>query len=128
MPDGRAVFSVVEIPRIDVPVGRFLLTLRRGKQFNSMTYGARDPLTRNTDRRALLLDQRDMMELGLSEGDRILVENEQGRMEATARSGPCRRQHVQGYWPEGNALVGRRYDPVSGEPDYATTVRITRAG
>jgi hypothetical protein len=45
MPDGKAVFSVVEIPRIDVPEGRLVLTTRRGKQFNSMTHGARDPLT-----------------------------------------------------------------------------------
>jgi molybdopterin-dependent oxidoreductase alpha subunit len=128
MPDRRALFSLVDIPKIDVPEGRFLLTLRRGKQFNSMTYGDRDPLTRGTERKAFLLDERDMVELGLSEGDRIVVDNEQGRMEATARSGPCRRRHVQGFWPEGNALVARKYDPVSGEPDYATTVRIRRAG
>jgi predicted molibdopterin-dependent oxidoreductase YjgC len=127
MPEGRALFSVVDIPRIDVPAGRFLLTLRRGKQFNSMTHGRRDPLTRGSERTALLLDERDMVELGLSDGERIVVESEHGRMDATARSGPCRRRHVQGFWPEGNVLIGRKYDPVSGEPDYATTVDIRSA-
>ncbi len=47
-------------------------------------------------------------------------------MRATVQSGPCRRGHVQAYWPECNVLVGRRYDKASGEPDYNTVVRIER--
>src|SRR5438045_5164730 len=42
-------------------------------------------------------------------------------------AGPCRRGHAQGFWPECNALLARKYDPASGEPDYNTTVRIERA-
>ena len=126
MPDRRARFTVVRVPRIDVPEGRFMLTLRRGKQFNSMTYGRTDPLTagKRTD---VLVDARDLAELGLREGDAVVVESDQGTLHATARAGPCRRRHVQGFWPEGNVLIGRKYDPESGEPDYATTVRIGRA-
>jgi predicted molibdopterin-dependent oxidoreductase YjgC len=126
MPDRRARFTVVRIPRIDVPEGRFMLTLRRGKQFNSMTYGRTDPLTASA-RTDVLLDARDLAELGLAEGDPIVVESDHGTLRATARAGPCRRQHVQGFWPEGNVLIGRKYDPESGEPDYATTVTIGRA-
>jgi anaerobic selenocysteine-containing dehydrogenase len=127
MPSGRARFSVVRIPRIDVPEGRFLLTLRRGKQFNSMTYGDRDPLTGGARRDDVLLDSRDMTELGLHEGDAIVLESDTGEMAAHAKSAPCRRRHVQAFWPEGNVLVGRKYDRDSGEPDYSTTVAIRHA-
>jgi molybdopterin-dependent oxidoreductase alpha subunit len=127
-PDGKAQFSSIAPPRVDVPLGQFLLTTRRGKQFNSMTYGARDPLTAGMRRDAILLDPRDWAELGIREGERIRVVSPSGSLEATASAGPCRRGHAQGFWPECNALLGRKYDPASGEPDYNTTVRIERAG
>lgn len=127
MPEGRARFSVIRIPRIDVPEGRFLLTLRRGKQFNSITYGHSDPLTGGARRTDVLLDARDMSALQLGEGDPVVVKNETGELFAHARSAPCRARHVQAFWPEGNVLVGRKYDPASGEPDYAATVRIEKA-
>jgi molybdopterin-dependent oxidoreductase alpha subunit len=126
-PDGKAQFSSVALPRVDVPLGQFLLTTRRGKQFNSMTYGSRDPLTGGQARSAILLDPRDWAELGIREGERVRVTSQAGSLEATAGSGPCRRGHAQGYWPECNALLGRKYDPASGEPDYNTAVRIERA-
>jgi hypothetical protein len=31
---------------------------------------------------------------------------------------------VQAFWPECNSLLARRYDPASGEPDYATAVSV----
>lgn len=126
-PDGKAHFSRVDVPRVDVPLGQFLLTTRRGKQFNSMTYGSRDPLTAGQARDAILLDPRDLAELGIREGQRVRVTSPAGSIEAVAGSGPCRRGHVQGFWPECNALLGRKYDPASGEPDYNTTVQIERA-
>lgn len=126
-PDGKARFSTVGLPRVDVPLGQFLLTTRRGKQFNSMTYGSKDPLTDSQKRSAILLDPRDWAQLGIREGERVRVTSQAGSMEATAGSGPCRRGHAQGFWPECNALLGRKYDPASGEPDYNTAVRIERA-
>jgi molybdopterin-dependent oxidoreductase alpha subunit len=126
-PDGKAHFSVVSVPRVDVPLGQFLLTSRRGKQFNSMTYGSRDPLTGGQERRAILLDALDWKDLGIRAGERVLVTSPTGSLHATAAVGPCRRGHAQGFWPECNALLGRKYDPASGEPDYNTTVRIERA-
>jgi len=125
--DGKAHFSSVVVPRVDVPLGQFLLTTRRGKQFNSMTYGERDPLTAGKSRDAVLLDPRDWAELGIHEGERVRVTSSTGSIEATAGAGPCRRGHAQGFWPECNALLGRKYDPASGEPDYNTAVRIERA-
>jgi anaerobic selenocysteine-containing dehydrogenase len=75
----------------------------------------------------MLLDPRDLESLGLREGDGIVVESDHAKLQATAKAGPCRQRHVQGFWPEGNVLLARRYDPQSGEPDYATTVTIRRS-
>ncbi len=125
MPDGRATFSVVELPRIDVPLGRFMLTSRRGKQFNSITYGDTDPLTAGARRSAVLVDPRDLEQLGLSAGAPVVVRSQHGEMKAVVKPGPCRSQHVQAFWPEANVLLERRYDPQSGEPDYGTIVQLT---
>ncbi|MCA9629978.1 MAG: FdhF/YdeP family oxidoreductase [Myxococcales bacterium] len=126
MPGGKARFAPVKIPRIDVPEGTFLLRMRRGKQFNSMTYGNTDPLTRDATRSTVFLDPRDMQDVGVEDGETILVRSEAGQMNAVAKSGPCRQQHVQGFWPECNVLLPRKYDPQSGEPDYGTVVTIER--
>jgi molybdopterin-dependent oxidoreductase alpha subunit len=128
MPDGRARFSICQIPRIDVPEGRLVMTTRRGKQFNSMTYGPSDPLTGTSTRDAVLMSPEDMRRLGISEGDAIMLKSDAGTMRAVARSGPCRANHVQAFWPECNPLLSRKYDPASGEPDYATAVSVERAG
>jgi predicted molibdopterin-dependent oxidoreductase YjgC len=127
MPNGRARFSVCQIPRIDVPEGKLVMTTRRGKQFNSMTYGKSDPLTSTSTRDAILMSPDDMRRLGIADGDAVTLRSEAGTMRAVARSGPCRENHVQAFWPECNPLLPRRYDPASGEPDYATAVSIERA-
>lgn len=125
MPDGKARFSVVTIPKIDVPEGKFLLTSRRGKQFNSMAYGSSDPIT-GASRDTVFLAEEDMKTLGISEGERVVVRSKVGSMRAVARKGPCRRGHIQAFWPECNAITPRRYDPASGEPDYNTVVEVVR--
>jgi predicted molibdopterin-dependent oxidoreductase YjgC len=126
MPDGKARFSVVPLPRLDqdIPEGRFWLTTRRGKQFNSMRDGAHDPITATSTRRDVLLNPDDLRALAIRNGDPILLRSDHGQMRARAVSGPCRPRHVQAFWPEANVLLGRRYDPVSGEPDYNAVVEI----
>ena len=37
-------------------------------------------------------------------------------------------RHLQAYWPETNVLISRRFDPVSGEPDYNAFVTLERLG
>src|SRR4029434_10984193 len=44
MPNGRALFSVLSPPDRRASAGKFYLATRRGKQFNSMTFGAADRL------------------------------------------------------------------------------------
>jgi molybdopterin-dependent oxidoreductase alpha subunit len=128
MPDGRARFSTMPIPTPAVPAGKLLLTTRRGKQFNSITYGQKDPITGAARRDVVLFHADDLAELGIGDGDRVIVRSDAGVMEATARTGPCRRRHAQAFWPEANVLLSRNYDPVSGEPDYNAVVSIEKAG
>ncbi len=127
MPEERALFSAVDLPRIDVPPGKFVLTTRRGKQFNSMTFGRRDPISGAATRADVLLAPGDLASLGLREGDGVLLRSEHGAMRGNVRIGPCKPRHVQAFWPEANVLIGRKYDPVSGEPDYNAFVSIEPA-
>jgi molybdopterin-dependent oxidoreductase alpha subunit len=126
MPDGRARFSTVPIPTPALPEGKLMLTTRRGKQFNSMTYGQKDPITAAPRRDVVLFHPEDLAALGIAEGERVRLRSELGTMEATARSGPCRRRHAQAFWPEANVLVARAYDPVSGEPDYNAVISVEK--
>jgi anaerobic selenocysteine-containing dehydrogenase len=124
MPGGRARFTVVRPPKIEIPDGCFYLTTRRGKQFNSMTYGRRDPLTGSGDRREVVMAPMDAERRGLSDGSPVRLRSESGTWEGRVRVGPVKPGHLQGHWPETNVLIPRRFDPVSGEPDYNAVVTL----
>lgn len=128
MTGGRAKFSVVKLPEIAIPEGRYFLTTRRGKQFNSMTYGQRDYLMGSPDRRDVLLHADDAREIGVADGDAIRLRSEVGEWTGLARIAPMKRRHLQAYWPETNVLISRRFDPDSGEPDYNAFVTAEPAG
>ncbi|MDQ2915155.1 MAG: FdhF/YdeP family oxidoreductase [Chloroflexota bacterium] len=126
--DGRAHFSDAAPTMTSIPAGRYHLSTRRGKQFNSMVWRDRDPLTGAT-RDALFLSAEDATGLGVSEGQTVVVRAESGAtVRARAHVAPIRAGNVQMFWPEANALIaaGRR-DPVSGVPDYNAVVEISRA-
>jgi predicted molibdopterin-dependent oxidoreductase YjgC len=127
MPEGRARFTVVPLPEIVIPDGRFLLSTRRGKQFNSMAYGQRDFLTGSSDRRDVLVHPEDARRLGIGDGQEILLRSETGEWKGIARFGPMKERHLQGHWPEVNILISRRFDPVSGAPDYNALVTLEPA-
>jgi molybdopterin-dependent oxidoreductase alpha subunit len=127
-PDGRAHFSDARpAPASALPAGRYHLSTRRGKQFNSMVWRDRDPLTGAT-RDAVFLSADDARALGVSEGEALVVRAESGAaLRAHAHVAPIRAGNVQMFWPEANVLIaaGRR-DPVSGVPDYNAVVEISR--
>lgn len=124
LPEGRARFSVLTPPRVEIPEGHFFLASRRGKQFNSITYGPKDGVTNAVSRKAVFFAAEDARALGLKQGDPIRLSSALGAMDGVVELGPCRQGHLQAFWPECNVLVGRKYDPVSGEPDYNAFVRI----
>src|SRR6266550_1215706 len=126
-PDGRAHFSNVMPVAVRHRSGRYRLSTRRGKQFHSMVWRERDPLT-GAARDALFLSAGDAIALAVSEGDPLVVRAESGAtVRARAHVAPIRAGNVQMFWPEANALIaGGRRDPVSGVPDYNAVVEISR--
>jgi len=124
MPGGRARFSVLEPPDRRASEGRFYLATRRGKQFNSMTFGAKDRLMGSNSRDAIFIAPEDAERLGLQNGARVTVRSDTGAMNGTIQLAPVKAGTLQAYWPEANVLIPRRTDPISGEPDYNAEVWI----
>lgn len=128
MPGGRARLLPVAIPQVHVPEGKFYFTTRRGKQFNSMTYGSRDPLTGATRREDIFINPVDAARLFLAEGDSVVVRSQTGQLAGRVHLADLCPGSIQAYWPEGNVLIPRRIDPVSAEPDYNAVVEVVPAG
>jgi molybdopterin-dependent oxidoreductase alpha subunit len=122
--DGRAHFTAVEPQEATLPPGRYALSTRRGKQFNSMVFKRRDPLT-GAHRDALFISEPDAAALGVGEGDAVRVRSESGEVAARVRLARVRPGNVQMFFPEANPVIapGRR-DPVALVPDYNATVEI----
>ncbi|MEW6212646.1 MAG: molybdopterin dinucleotide binding domain-containing protein, partial [Acidobacteriota bacterium] len=123
MPDGRAKFSVIEIGEEAIE-GRFILSTRRGKQFNSMVHRNRDPLT-GARRDDVLMNEADAQRLGLKDGDEIILRSSAGEFRGRCSIAPIAAGNVQVHWPEGNVLIERGVcDEECGIPDFNTTVEI----
>ena len=126
-PDGKGHFTVVELPEEKIPEGRFLLSTRRGKQFNSIINAETDPLT-GAHRDDILISAEDANRLGLRNGDAITLRNQLGEFRGRARIDRVKPGCLQAHWPEINVLIpAGRLDP-SGVPDYNTTVEVVGAG
>jgi molybdopterin-dependent oxidoreductase alpha subunit len=124
--DGKAHFSVVEPPTIELPEGTFLVATRRGKQFNSMVQGASDPIT-GAVREAVLMSGDDARQLGLEHGDPVLLTSEFGEFGGRVCVAPMRPGNLEVHWPEGEVLIDRRRrSPQAGIPDYNAIVRAER--
>jgi anaerobic selenocysteine-containing dehydrogenase len=123
-PDGRARLVPVAPREWEVPPGRFILSTRRGKQFNSMVWKARDPLT-GAERDAVFIAAEDARRLGLGDGAPVWVRSDVGEVAGRLKVAPIRPGNVQMFFPEANPLVrpGRR-DPVSHVPDFNAIVEI----
>jgi molybdopterin-dependent oxidoreductase alpha subunit len=125
-PDGRARFSVVTSGSPEHLPGTFLLSTRRGKQFNSMVWTEVDPLT-GASRDALLVSESDAAVLGVRTGDALLVRSPHGEMRARAHVAPIRPGNVQAFFPEANVLLApNRRDPISGVPDFNAVVEVVK--
>jgi anaerobic selenocysteine-containing dehydrogenase len=123
-PDGKAHFGTVAPAERSLARGEFLLATRRGKQFNSMIWRAKDPLT-GAARDAVFIAATDAAALGLDDGAAVTVRSPVGVVDGRLKVAPIRAGNVQMFWPEANALVpaGVR-DAASHVPDYNAVVRI----
>jgi molybdopterin-dependent oxidoreductase alpha subunit len=123
-PDGKAAFVPVQPPETALPDGAFLMSTRRGKQFNSMVQAKRDPLN-GALREDVLMNEADVRALGLQDGAAIVLRSEAGEYRGRAKVAPIKERNVQVHWPEGNRLLKHgQTDPVCGIPDYNAVVRI----
>ena len=124
-PDGKGHFSAVTPPELHLPEGVFILSTRRGKQFNSIVHKRVDPNT-GVGRDALFLAAEDAESLGVNDGERVLVRGDNGAsMECRVHIAHIKPRNVQAFWPECNALIRRRVcDVQSGIPDYNAIVTI----
>lgn len=128
-PDGRARFSPLMPTSHDVPDGMFTVATRRGKQFNSMVWKEKDPLTGAT-RDAVYLDEADAAALGVGEGDRVVLRSETGELAGRVKLARLPARTVQVHWPEGNVLIPHepaQREPGSQVPDYNALVTIEPA-
>jgi anaerobic selenocysteine-containing dehydrogenase len=117
---------VVPLPQETVAPGRFLLSTRRGKQFNSIMLADQDPIT-GASRDDIIMAAEDAESLGLKNGDAIVLRNEHGSYAGRVRIDRIRPGSLQGHWPEVNVIIpAGRLDP-SGVPDYNTTVEVVAA-
>ena len=126
MPGERAAFRKVVSPRVEVPAGKFYLSSRRGKQFNSMTFGTTDPLTGSRSRDEIFVSEADAARLALRRGDPVVLRSETGTMRGRARIADVKVGNLVAQWPECNVLIARRVDPISGEPDYNAVVSLEK--
>ncbi len=122
-PDGKGRFSAIDLPEELMPEGRFLLSTRRGKQFNSMVFDSTDALT-GAQRDDILMALEDAERLGLQAGDAILLRNDRGEFRGRVRIDRIKPGCLQGHWPEVNVLVPAGCLDPSGVPDYNAVVEV----
>ncbi|PWU13771.1 MAG: formate dehydrogenase [Verrucomicrobia bacterium] len=141
-PDGKAHFRAVALPATKSPKSkvqspksdgadgasalRFVVSTRRGKQFNSLVYAEVDPIN-GAGRDAVLMNTQDAAELRLAQNDRVVLANETGRFEGRVFLAPIARGNLQVHWPEGNVIIRHGItDSAGGAPDYNARVRVEK--
>jgi molybdopterin-dependent oxidoreductase alpha subunit len=146
--DGKGHFKAVSLPNVNKrnggamergqkqgePFGAqslhqsntFIVSTRRGKQFNTLIYDDIDPLT-GAARDAVFMSVDDAAALHLVNKDRIALVNDLGRFEGRVFLAPIARGNLQVHWPEGNIIIRRGVNDVaSGVPDYNAQVSVER--
>jgi molybdopterin-dependent oxidoreductase alpha subunit len=124
-PDAKGHFSAVELPQEHVPKGKFLLSTRRGKQFNSIVQSDADPLT-GARREDVIMAAEDAARLALRTGDAVVLRNEYGRFRGRVKIDRIKPGSLQVHWPEGNVLIPAGRLDESGVPDYNAVVEVSR--
>ncbi|HBB33804.1 MAG TPA: formate dehydrogenase [Cyanobacteria bacterium UBA9273] len=123
-PDGKAHFTPLSPPKRELPEGCFRVTTRRGKQFNSMVQESKDAIT-GALREAVLMSGADAADLGLKQGDRVLLKNDCGELQGRVYIAPIKPGNLQVHWPEGNVLLDKnKRSPEVAIPDYNAIVKL----
>ncbi|WP_414515796.1 FdhF/YdeP family oxidoreductase [Nostoc sp. PCC 9305] len=123
--DGKAHFGVLLPRQRELPEGYFLLATRRGKQFNSMVQERKDAIT-GAMREAVLMNAADAVQLGLKDGDKVILKNDLGELLCQIYIAPIQSGNLQVHWPEGNVLLDKSKRSLEGVPDYNAVVRLEK--
>jgi molybdopterin-dependent oxidoreductase alpha subunit len=124
--DGKAHFAVVSLRANAPATGRFAVSTRRGKQFNSMVQRSVDPLT-GALRDDILISPNDLSRLGLHEGAMVRLQSTCGEFRGRLKQAAIKPGNLEVHWPEGNVLLSASaIDPDSMEPDFNAVVTIER--
>jgi molybdopterin-dependent oxidoreductase alpha subunit len=124
--DGKAHFSALIPKERRPPEGKFYLSTRRGKQFNSMVQRAFDPLT-SASRNEVLISQEDAVRLSIKNGESIRLTSRVGSYSGRAKIDKIKPGNLEVHWPEGNCLLfHEEIDTSSGEPDYNAIVTVAK--
>lgn len=116
-PDGLAHFVVTPMPAASD--GRLMLaSVRSEGQFNSIIYEETDSYRRKAGRDTVFLNEADMAERGIGEGDAVVLRTDVGTMRARAMAFDLPRGSALAYYPEANVLVGTGVDPRSKTPAF----------
>jgi len=124
-PDKKAHFTVLSPDRATIPEGHFLVSTRRGKQFNSMVQEQKDAIT-GAKRKAVLMSAIDAENLGLNAGDEIVLKNDLGQYQGQVFIAPMKPGNLQIHWPEGNVLLNPTKRSNQGVPDYNALVTLEK--
>ena len=124
LPGGRAHFELTLPPQHLLPSGKFHLSTRRGKQFNSIVQADVDALT-GAARDHVFISAQDLQRLGGSENQRIRLTSPQGSYTGRVHTAPITPGNLQMHWPEANVLLAAgRIDPAALVPDYNAVVEV----
>ncbi|QLE56292.1 FdhF/YdeP family oxidoreductase [Nostoc sp. TCL26-01] len=124
--DGKAYFAPLSPPQKELPAGYFWLATRRGKQFNSMVQERKDAIT-GALREAVLMNYQDAANLGLQDGDKVILKNQLGEFSGRVYIAPIQSGNLQVHWPEGNVLLDKSKRSLEGVPDYNALVRLEKS-
>ncbi|QSJ18116.1 FdhF/YdeP family oxidoreductase [Nostoc sp. UHCC 0702] len=124
-PDGKAHFTPLSPPPAELPENCFLVATRRGKQFNSMVQERKDAIT-GAVREAVFINASDAANLGLKDGDAVILKNELGEFTGLVYIAPILSGNLQIHWPEGNVLLDKTKRSLEGVPDYNAVVRLEK--
>ena len=123
--DGKAHFAALSPSKRELPEGCFLVATRRGKQFNSMVQERKDSIT-GAMREAVLISPVDAQQLGLKDGDAVVLKNDLGELKGRIYVAPIKPGNLQVHWPEGNVLLDKNKRSKEGVPDYNALVRLEK--
>lgn len=118
---GKAKFVVHPLPKAlgDAAFPFRLMSVRSEGQFNSIIYEEKDSYRRVDQRWAVMMNPKQISQLGIQAGDKLDIQSAHGHMQAvTVYPFDLPDGDIMAYYPEANALIGSARDARSQTPAF----------